>query len=119
MTITSLLRNLAAITGLVYVYFAFEIAPDPRLWHWVAWLVLAFWYVVLIGVYWDKIAKARSKKTDSRVKLVIKRLTKIAFLSCLGVSAISLIFGGWCLWGLPSISGKLSCWLWRGSFSLR
>lgn len=65
MTITSLLRNLAAITGMVYVYFAFDVTPDPRLWHWGAWLVLGFWYVVLISVYWEKKAKARSRSSDN------------------------------------------------------
>lgn len=38
---------------------------------------------------------------------MIKRLTKIAFLSCLGASVISLIFGVWSVWELPAISGKL------------
>lgn len=59
-TVASLFRNLVAITALVYAYFAFDVHPDPRRWHWGAWLVLAFWYVVLLGVYWDKRSKAQS-----------------------------------------------------------
>ena len=65
MTIASLFRNLVPITLLVYVYFAFDIAPDPRLWHWGAWLVLAFWYVVLISMYWEKTVRARAATSDN------------------------------------------------------
>ncbi|WP_216310699.1 hypothetical protein [Pseudomonas chlororaphis] len=65
MTIASLFRNLVAITVLVYVYFAFDIAADPRKWHGGAWLVFAFWYVMLISVYWEKKAKARSRTGDN------------------------------------------------------
>ncbi len=59
-TVASLFRNLVAITALVYAYFAFDVHTDPRRWHWGAWLVLAFWYVVLLGVYWEKRSKAQS-----------------------------------------------------------
>lgn len=40
-------------------------------------------------------------------KIMIKRLTKIAFLSCLSASVISLILGVWSVWELPAFSGKL------------
>ncbi|WP_016969799.1 hypothetical protein [Pseudomonas tolaasii] len=59
-TVASLFQNLVAITALVYAYFAFDVHPDPRRWHWGAWLVLAFWYVVLVSVYLGKSSKAQS-----------------------------------------------------------
>lgn len=60
MTTASLFRKLIAITVLVYAYFAFEVAPDPSQWHWWSWGLLGFWYVLLVSVYWEKRAKARS-----------------------------------------------------------
>lgn len=38
---------------------------------------------------------------------MIKRLTKIGFICCLGASVVSLGFSLWSVWGSPAMSGKL------------
>lgn len=65
MTMAGLFRNLIAITALVYAYYALQVSPDPRQWHWWSWAVLVFWYVVLVSVYWEKNVKSRHDIKDN------------------------------------------------------